>query len=343
MLKKIGYGILAVLLVILAVNYKLIPYAWMQAKGQLSIVWDAEPISDFLSDPDYPEEKKEKLRLVEAAKRFAVDSLGLAKTGSYRKMYDEEKYGLRMWVLTACEPYALKPKRWKFPLLGSFGYKGFFNKDEAIKEGKALKAKGYDTGLRTAGAWSTLGWLDDPVMSNMLDDSDGDLAETIIHELTHATLYVPDSTVFNENLANFIGYQGAIRFLNVYYGPDSPQLTEYLNLRKDRKRFKSFVLRGAQGLDSLYKSFGTDMPTTEKAEKKDAYIDAFTKSIDTVNFANKKRYAAYFNKYKPNNTFFMSYRRYNARSREFDKIFKDRYHNDIRYFLDAMKERYPAL
>ena len=47
----------------------------------------------------------------------------------------------------------------------------------------------------------------------MLDgQSVPELAEVLIHELTHATLYVPGFSAFNENLANFVGARGAALF-----------------------------------------------------------------------------------------------------------------------------------
>ena len=68
---------------------------------------------------------------------------------------------------------------------------------------KELKEEGLDTNIRTAGGWSTLGWFEDPILSNMLNDSEAGFAELLIHELTHGTLFVKDSVRFNENLATF--------------------------------------------------------------------------------------------------------------------------------------------
>jgi predicted aminopeptidase len=54
-----------------------------------------------------------------------------------------------------------------------------------------------------------LGWFTDPILSKMLMRSEGDLANLIIHEMSHATIFVKDSIEFNENLATFIGDRGA--------------------------------------------------------------------------------------------------------------------------------------
>jgi predicted aminopeptidase len=47
------------------------------------------------------------------------------------------------------------------------------------------------------------------------------LAETIIHELLHNTIWRASETVFNESLATFVGRTGAVQFLRAEFGADS--------------------------------------------------------------------------------------------------------------------------
>jgi predicted aminopeptidase len=61
-------------------------------------------------------------------------------------------------------------------------------------------------------AYSTLGWLADPVTDPMLRHGDPYLVETLIHELVHATVFFADDADFNEGIASFIGQEGAVRF-----------------------------------------------------------------------------------------------------------------------------------
>ena len=56
--------------------------------------------------------------------------LGLKDTENYKTLYDQKGEEV-MWVVMASEPFALKPKEWKFPVIGSVPYKGFFKKERA--------------------------------------------------------------------------------------------------------------------------------------------------------------------------------------------------------------------
>lgn len=160
----------------------------MQAKGQWDVISDAKPIDDYLHNPEYPDSLKTQILLIQHIREFAFDTLGLDRTDAYTTLYDQKGKPL-LWIITACPAYKLEPYRWEFPIAGKFPYKGFFNLDLAKKEAKVLKEQGYDVRVGNINAWSTLGVLDDPILSNMLARKEGELAELIIHELTHGTLY----------------------------------------------------------------------------------------------------------------------------------------------------------
>src|SRR5690606_12277179 len=170
---------------------------------------------------------------------------------------------------TAAKPFALEPVEWKFPIIGSFPYKGFFEYEMALKEKARLDADSLDTNIGVVGGWSTLGWFKDPILSNMLVRDKGSLADLIIHELTHGTLFVKDSVEFNENLATFIGREGAKRFLKAMYGKDSEEVYAFEEGVKDGETFTNHILNGSEKLDSLYKSFTAKDSYEERISKKE--------------------------------------------------------------------------
>ena len=56
----------------------------------------------------------------------------------------------------------------------------------------------------------------------MLEDDLPRLAEVVIHETTHTTIFLRGQVAFNESLATFMGNQGTLNFLARVFGPRSP-------------------------------------------------------------------------------------------------------------------------
>ncbi len=342
MKKKIIYSVLFLLVLLLLWQHSLLYYGLVQAKGQLRIVWGATPVAELLNSPEVADSTKHKLKLIRKAKEFAITELGLEPTDNYSSMYDQKGEPL-MWVVTACEPFRLEAKEWSFPIVGKFSYKGFFQEDMARAMYAELEGQGLDVGLRNPGGWSTLGWFDDPILSNMLLRSDGDLSELIIHELTHGTLFVKDSIAFNENLASFIGEEGAKRFLEREYGNNSAEYISYLHELEDYASFTEHFLRGAKALDTLYKSFTEDMPPEVKRKEKTEVLQQIMTMGDTIHFHDTQRYSNVFERELPNNTYFMSFLRYRSEQNLFVELKETRFNNDLNAMIDYFKSEYPSL
>ncbi len=340
--KRVLLILLVLIIGFLAINHDLVIYGLSQARGQLHIIRHARPVEEVLNDPNFPDSLKVNLRLIDDIKSFAFDSLGINFSRNYSTVFDQQGREL-MFVVTACDPFMLEPKEWSFPLLGTFSYKGFFNEDKARELENTLMEEGLDTNIRTAGGWSTLGWLKDPILSNMLADSEADFAETIIHELTHGTLFVKDSLRFNENLATFIGIKGAERYLINKYGNESEHLEIYRNRWRDRNLFSRHILTGATYLDSLYRNMNNDLREEVKLEMKEKAISEIIQSIDTLELTNKNRYVDYYLKNRPNNTLFMSYLRYRGDLEVLEIELNKKYKGDIKFMLQDYKSRYPSL
>ena len=99
----------------------------------------------YLSDPGFPDSLKLRLNLIDEVRKYAIDSLGLKDTRNYRTLYDQQGEEI-MWVVMACEPFRLKPKEWKFPIVGSVPYKGYFDKEKAYTLKEELEDEGWDVG-----------------------------------------------------------------------------------------------------------------------------------------------------------------------------------------------------
>jgi predicted aminopeptidase len=330
---------LLIVLIITALSYrKLICYGVAQLSGQLHIIYNAQPVSEVMADPSTPDSIKQKLVLIESIRKYAVDSLGLKESKNYTSFYNQHGKPV-LWVITACEPFSMKAIEWHFPFLGNVSYKGFFEKERGIPELEELKTKGYDTEYSPAGGWSTLGWFNDPILSNMLRRHEGQIAELIIHELTHATVYLPGSVEYNENLATFIGEQGAKRFLSNRYGSDSKELDTYLFSLEDEQLYGDYMVKACQRLDSFYRKMPVRMDETERKKQKYVFIRGIIKGISDLPLHRPEFYIFKFPEDKlPNNAWFMNFSRYRNKQVDFQKDLL-RNHNDLKALIHEIAER----
>jgi predicted aminopeptidase len=168
-------------------------------------------IADMVADPTTNPAVAARLRLVLAARSFAADSVGL-ETGKSFTTYSKLDRDTLVLVLSGAYRDRLKSYSWWFPIVGRVPYKGYFDFEGAKTAAKALDASGFDVYLRPSPAFSTLGWFNDPLLSTSLGADTLDLANTVIHELTHNTYYAPGSAVFNESFASFVGARGSAWF-----------------------------------------------------------------------------------------------------------------------------------
>jgi len=332
-------SILTLFIFILLYNHSLVYYGFVQAKGQLEIIFNTRPVSEILNESSFPDSLKRKILLINDVKSFATENLGLNGRKNYITYYDQQGREL-MWVVTACRPFALEAYSWDFPIIGSFTYKGFFKPDLAEKEAEKLREQGYDISIRNAGGWSTLGILKDPILSDMLNRSDGSLADLIIHELTHGTIFIRNDIEFNENLATFIGNEGAKIYLAHKFGTNSEELYIYNQKLLDSQKFSDYVLFGAVQLDSLYHSLGTHWSYERKESMKRAWINDFIQHLDTVYFIKPEDYAHYFDNFYPNNTFFMSYLRYRGGLGQFQTELNLKFNGDLSQYISYLKQKY---
>jgi len=335
-------GLLIALVVAIIIFWDLVSYGALQGYGQLNIVWNARPVEHFMNDPHFPDSLKSRLRFIDEVRKYAIDSLGLKDTENYKTLYDQKGNEV-MWVVMACEPFKLKPKEWKFPIVGAVPYKGFFKEQRATELKSELESEGLDVIIRNPGGWSTLGWFTDPILSKMLNRSEGDLANLIIHEMSHATIFVKDSIDFNENLATFIGDRGAEKFLINKYGAGSREYTTYMEEDKDYLKYVDHMLRGARLLDSLYATMNDQQPVIQKKQQKEETIRGIVSSLDTLSLALTTNPSKRFTNKLPNNAYFMNFRQYQSKQDIFGDEWIQRFNSDLKAFIKYLSEKYPFL
>ena len=322
-----------------------IQYFYHQAKGGLDIAFNTQTLSEALQDKSIPDSLKNRILFIQEVRKYAIDSLGLKDNPKvYQTLYNQNGKSL-IHLLTVAEPYKMEAKQFSFPIvswfIGDFTYKGFFDSTSAYKEQNIWKSKGYDTEMGKAAAYSTLGWLPEPILSSMLYYSDGSLASLIIHEMTHGTVFVKNEHETSENLANFIGDYGAKRFLKFKYGISSKQFKKYSQSRVFRDSYRKHLNRGTLKLDSLYRTFQPSFTSKHKDLLKYSLIEKIELSQDTIytNLPNLQKHQ--FNKNDlPNNAYFVSFKTYNSKQNEFETLFKAEFNNDFEEFLKYLIKKY---
>jgi predicted aminopeptidase len=219
--------------------------------GQAKVLLFSRSNEAILKNPSISRETKDRIKFVLEVKHYAEERIGLKKTGNYSRYFEVEEEAL-LYVVSACPKDSLNPYQWRFPLVGRMSYKGFFSLKEARREREKLEWAGFDTCLRRACAYSTLGWFKDPIFSTMLGQKRALIAQIVIHELTHTTLFIKDHLDFNEQMATFMGDQGAIDFLSERYGKGSRDYHEACTILDDDIVFGKFIDGICKDLQRLY-------------------------------------------------------------------------------------------
>lgn len=182
-------------------------YYGQLALGQAELLRSREPISSILADPQRDSVLKDRLRRALDARNFASSHLELPNNDSYR-LYADLHRPYVVWNVFATEEFSVDPIRQCFPIAGCVAYRGYFKEFAARAKAAELKRQQQDTLVVGIDAYSTLGWLSDPLLNTMMRRDDDQVAALIFHELTHQKLYVKGDTAFNESYASFVEREG---------------------------------------------------------------------------------------------------------------------------------------
>ncbi len=293
----------------------LLTYVLKQGYYQAKLICGAEAIKEVLKDANLSAYQKTQLKKILEIREFGQKELGLIPGANYTTV--NLSWNQYIYNVSASEVLAFRPFTWWFPIVGTVPYKGYFVENDAQKEYEHLKSKGYDVIKRKVGGYSTLGYFTDPVWPQMLDRLELSLADLIIHETAHTTIYFSSETDFNENFANFVGKQGALEYLAKKYGPNSLQVKSANNYYHDSDLYMQFMWGLYNKLDEVYKS---NKSNQAKLTQKMAILNNLANDYKKVKFLS----AGYTN-HPPknlNNALLMSFKRYNSDQSIFAEVFK---------------------
>ncbi|HEY4182238.1 MAG TPA: aminopeptidase [Kofleriaceae bacterium] len=296
-------------------------YVAQAAHGQLVLLDKARPIDEVVADPDTPLRTAVLLNELGPIKQYGR-SYGLRIVRNYKTFsYLGPGRPAAVWFVGGADPLAFKPLKWCFPIAGCFAGLGWFDEDDAVKFKQQLDKRGLDTLIRPAAAYSTGGWFPDPVLSTMIgggDDAFPELANVILHESVHATVFVADEPFFNESIAEYTADVLTDHWITVRFGRGSPEelawtLGQALGVHRTARTLQAY-----KDLKALYES---DVSRDQKLAKKAAIID------DLVSDLRLRR--------RPNNASLTESRVYNGGADAL--IDAHRACGDIRKFILAAK------
>ncbi|PIR15110.1 MAG: hypothetical protein COV48_16155 [Elusimicrobia bacterium CG11_big_fil_rev_8_21_14_0_20_64_6] len=225
-------------------------YGYRSVAGHSRLLWNRRSISKTIADPATAPGRRERLKLVVDARRFAVERLSLSPSRDYASWTPVD--GAVTWLVYACSTTSLAP----VSFLG-FPYKGHFRREWAEREAAAWTKKGFDAAVVPASAYNTPLPISDPLPSAVLDYGPGDLAELLIHEFLHGTVNTKDQA-FNEAMASWVGERGAEIFLAERFGAESPELAEWKADSSRAETRAALYDELGKRLEEHYKSGGAD-------------------------------------------------------------------------------------
>ncbi|MEO5367481.1 MAG: aminopeptidase [Magnetococcus sp. WYHC-3] len=249
--------------------------------GQWELWRKARPVAEVLADPSTPETLRQRLGLVERLRHFARSRLLLPDGGSYRHYADLGR-DHAVWVVHAAPPLDLTPVANCFPVVGCLAYRGYFDRARAQARARDLAGQGMDVFDGPVAAYSTLGWMDDPLLNTWIHWEEAALAGLIFHELAHEQLYVADDTAFNEGYAEAVGRIGTDLWLTDR--GDSDARERWRAQIAHAQGFQSLVAAARQRLAALY---AQGLPRDAALAAKEKELERLRQ--DYANFARQRR------------------------------------------------------
>lgn len=303
---------------------------------EMELLASRRPVDEVLAAHTLSAAQEQRLRLIQEVKAYGA-RLGLSATDNYDTV--AMGWDRTIWNLTACAPLSFTPRTWWFPIVGEMPYLGYFVEDDAREMEARMKDDGLDVYVRTAGAYSTLGWFRDPVLPDMLGWSEPDLTATVFHELAHATLWIPGSAMFNESFAEVVGVASMHTYLIDTRGADSVEYAEVMQQEADERAFTALLHQLCAELDAVYTDASLDDAT--RLQRKAALYASIPSRIAASPIVNKAGYQRWAERSEWNNARLIQFKTYNAADDDFAAMVARRTgadgRVDVRGFIDDLR------
>jgi predicted aminopeptidase len=309
-------------------------YLAKQGVGQLNLLRARRKIADVLLDPSVADETKRRLRLARAARDFGVAELGLRGGAEFTRFVDSAGAPIA-WNVTAAYKDRLEPHIHNFPIVGAIPYLGFFAEADAQREAARLRHLDLDVWVRPVAGYSTLGIMADPIYSSMLEGPDSRIVEVVLHEMTHATVYLPGHSDWNESLATVVGIAGAAQFF-AQRGDAAMAEGVLADARKhqaDEESFARFIEPVARALERLYHSTAT---RAQKLEQREVIFDQARQEFLRLFPPAPGKKPGLFASEKLNNAVIIGYTTYHRDSPEHHRLL-ERLHGNLHALIALYK------
>ena len=294
-------------------------YLWHASSNQLKLISRRMPIEEALARFQFTPEAERNLRMVADLKDFARNDLKMDIDENVYSTYIHLNRPYVSYLLRVSRADRLEAYTWYFPVVGRVPYKGFFDKELAEGAAKTFPPERYDVYVRGVAAYSSLGYIEDSVLSSMLGYKESDFASVIFHELAHTILFFPNHINFNERFAEFVGRKAALRFFIAKEGEESKTAALMRAQWEDELIFSSFMLKEYRALENWYK----ENPGAAQSEKKRRRLREIQDRLaHHILPKMKTRRYRYFPKIRLNNARLLSYRSYNYNMDELEKLFE---------------------
>jgi predicted aminopeptidase len=223
-----------------------VSYLTTQLAGQLRLVNTSRSNDEVLDNIKIRPRDKKKILDIQKYKNFFYEFWQIRQVDIYNRTTILKNKAVT-YLVVASKPNIISAKDFCFPFAGCFPYLGFFDIKDAEVKRLELEKDGLVTDIRSVYAYSTLGYMSDPIISSLFLFDEMELAEVIFHELFHTLFFVKNDVAFNEALADFM----ALHLLDKYF--DKNSATPRLIQRRKQKILNKQMVQLTAELNNEYK------------------------------------------------------------------------------------------